>query len=155
MDYKELVSAFGKACGLDEINIDDNGFAMMQADDILLTFMEVSATRQIVMFADIAEKSEETRGRLYESLLQAQYLGDSTGGAVFAISPDGKIVLYRVDTLADLDVERFAKTVENFLNIVDMWRGFVATYDSSDMRDEKKESTPDMFLGGVSGFMQV
>lgn len=128
MEYKELVTEFGKMCGLDGLEIDEDGIAAIMADDIRLSFMEVAATRQFVMFADVAEKPRGNLERLYETLLKAQHLGEATDGATFSLSPDGTISLYRLEPLVDLDAKLLAKIVESFLNLTEQWRGLIAEY---------------------------
>lgn len=153
MEYKELVTAFGKACGLDGLRFDDEGVAAIQADDIRLSFMEVPEARRLVMFADVADKPDGNCG-LYETLLEAQHLGMATGGATFSISPDGKISLYRLDPLVDLDAELLAKIVESFLNLVDRWREIIAAYRPGES-PAKDETLPEKAALGSPGFMRV
>lgn len=128
MEFRELISGFGEACGVGELVLDENDVARIQADDIVLSFMEVPATRRLVMFADVADRPEEGAGQLFETLLRAQYLGGVLEGASFSVSPEGTITLHRSDRLVDLDAATFAKTVEAFLNLVDKWREAVAAF---------------------------
>lgn len=128
MEYKELIDEFGRMCGLDGLEFDEDGIAAIMADDIRLSFMEVAATRQLVMFADVAEKPHGSLERLYETLLKAQHLGEATDGATFSLSPDGTISLYRLEPLAGLDVKLLAKIVEDFLNLIAQWRELIAKY---------------------------
>lgn len=147
MEYNELLNEFGKACGLDGLKFDDEGVAVILADDISLSFMEVPETRRLVMFADIANTPYGNCERLYKALLEAQHLGIATGGATFSISPNGKIALYRQDPLMDLDVALLKTIVENFLNLVDRWRELIAAFcpDESPAQDEdpSEEAAPD------------
>lgn len=154
MEYKELLTEFGKVCGLDDLKFDDEGVAAIQADDIRLSFMEVPEARRLVMFADVADKPDGNCGRLYEALLAAQHLGMATGGATFSISPDGKISLYRFDPLVDLDVELLAKIVESFLNLVDKWREIIAAYRPGES-PTKGETLPEAAELESSGFLRV
>lgn len=129
MDYRELIEKFAESCGLDGSQVfDENGVASIRADDTTLSFVELPPTRQIVTLAPVADKPADDGGRLYEALLEAHYLGRLTEGAAFSLSPEGQIVLYRRDALAELDVAAFAEVVEGFLNLVDEWRGVIGAY---------------------------
>lgn len=154
MEYKELLTEFGKACGLDDMRFDDENVTVIQADDIQLSFMEVPATRRLAMFADVAEKPHDGCERLYETLLEAQHLGMATGGAIFSISPNGTISLYRQDPLVDLDVALLSKIVEDFLNLIDRWRELIAAY-RPDVSLERDKTPAEDFALGSSDFMQV
>ena len=99
MDFKELVAAFGERCGLGNLTMDENGVATMQADDIVLSFAEVSATRQLLMQAEVGDKPTAGGAPFYERLLAAQYMGGVLGGACFSLSPQGKIALHRREKL--------------------------------------------------------
>ena len=154
MEFKELMGALGEQCGLGELSIDEDGVAAIMADDILLSFVEIPATRQLAMYADVADKPEGDCGRLYETLLEAQYLGGVTEGSTFSISPKGKISVHRVDALWDLDVELLMKIVEGFLNLIDRWREVIRLYRPEESVDET--GMPDNFaLGANSGFLSV
>lgn len=50
MEFKQLMSELGEKCGVGDLPVDDDGVAMLQADDILLSFVEIPATRQLVTF---------------------------------------------------------------------------------------------------------
>lgn len=142
MEFSGLIAEFGAACGVGALEADDNGIVRVQADDIVLSFMELPVRRQIVMFADIAEKPDEGAGQLLETLLQAQYLGGVLDGACFSISPEGTISLHRSDRLVDLEAASFAKTVESFLNLVDKWREVVAEFRPGEADATTGENLP-------------
>lgn len=158
MEFKELMATFGKRCGLDDLAVDENGVVTMQADDIVLSFAEVSATRQLLMQAEVADKPATDGAPLYERLLAAQYMGGVLGGACFSLSPQGKIALHRMDALLDLDAERLAGVVEAFLNLVDMWREILEAYRfgaPAETGDEKAAPPPNLGLGGGFGYLSV
>ena len=159
MEYRELLTGFAKACGLDGLTFDDEGVAVILADDISLSFMEVPEARRLVMFADVARTTPSGNcERLYKALLEAQHLGMATGGATFSISPEGKISLYRLDPLVDLDVEVLTKIVENFLDLIDRWREIIAAYrpDEPSEEEEPREEEPlEQETLENSGFMRV
>ena len=155
MEFKQLMAGLGEKCGVGDIPVGDDGVAMLQADDILLSFVEIPATRQLVTYAVIADKPEGSRERLYETLLEAQHLGAATSGATFSLSPDGKIVLHRMDMLVEMDVGMLMKTVEDFLNLVDMWRGVIKVYRPDEQPQKDDTNVPGFGLGMDSGFMAV
>lgn len=155
MEFKQLMSELGEKCGIGELPVDDDGVAMLQADDILLSFVEIPATRQLVTYAVVAEKPDDSLERLYETLLEAQYLGAVTSGATFSVSPDGEIVLHRMDALVDLDAAMLMKTMETFLNLVDKWREVIDAYRPDELPQNDDANMPGLGLGKDSGFMTV
>ena len=157
MEYRELVGAFAAAMGVEDVLFDDEGIAQIQADDTELSFMEVPATRQLVMCADVADTPDGGRERFYETLLKANHLGGVTGGATFSISPAGRISLHRTDALVDLDVAKLTKTVEAFLNLVDKWRAAIAAYRSEAPTDSAADGTlpANLGLGAHPGYLSV
>lgn len=157
MEYRELVGAFAAAMGAEGIRFDDEGVAQIQADDTELSFMELPGTRQLVMYADVADKPDGSCERLYETLLKAEHLGGLTGGATFSISPAGQITLHRTDRLADLDVAQLMKTVEAFLNLVDKWRAAIGAYRSDESTDKADDGAlpTNLGLGAHPGYLSV
>lgn len=155
MEFKQLMSELGEKCGIGNIPVDNDGIAMLQADDILLSFAETPATRQLVTYAIVADKPEGSLERLYETLLEAHHLGNITSGATFSLSPDGKIVLHRTDMLVEMDVGTLMKTMEDFLNLVDKWREIIAAYRPDEQPQNDDVGLPGFGLGMDSGFMSV
>ena len=159
MEYRELIREFGARCGLEDLEFDDDGVAVILADDIRLSFMEASEARRLVMFADVARTTPSGNcERLYKALLEAQHLGMATGGATFSISPEGKISLYRLDPLVDLDVEVLTKIVENFLDLIDRWREIIAAYrpdEPSEEEEPREEELLEQETLENFGFMRV
>lgn len=156
MEFKQLMSEVGVKCGIGEIPVDEDGVAMLQADGILLSFIEIPATQQLVTYAVVAEKPEGSLERLYETLFEAQYLGAVTSGATFSLSPDGEIVLHRMDALVDMDVATLMKTMETFLNLVDKWREVIGAYRPDELpQNDDDANVPGLGLGMDSGFMTV
>ena len=143
--------------GVEDVLFDDEGIAQIQADDTELSFMEVPGTRQLVMYADVADTPDGGRERLYETFLKAEHLGGMTGGATFSISPAGRITLHRTDMLADLDVAKLTKTVEAFLNLVDKWRTAISSYHYEVPADNAEDGTlpTNLGLGGHPGYLAV
>lgn len=157
MEFRELVTAFGRACGVEEMEFDDKGVAALEADDYLISFIELPATRQMLVSVTVAEKPQGDGGPLFETLLKASHLGGATDGAAFSLTQEGMIALQRIEALSELDLALFSRVVESLLNQADKWRAVIAAYVPGEAKAASNETgpTPSDFLGGNAGFLQV
>ena len=140
------------------MEFDGEGTTALKADDTLVTFIELPATRQILVSATVAEKPKGDCAQLFETLLQAHHLGGATEGAAFSLSQTGMVSLQRTEALSELDLALFSRIVERLLNQVDKWRTIIGAYVPGEAKGEaaaERPLSPGDFLGGNPGFMQV
>lgn len=140
MEYKTLVTEFAAGLGVSEIPFDEDGVACLQADDMILSFMEIPERASVLTWAKVATPPPEKLEELYKLMLEASFMGRATQGATFSLE-NGAIYLHRVDALVNLDIESFFKIVEDFLNLVEKWRGIIEAFraDTSTLSGEGSE----------------
>lgn len=159
MELQELMNGLAAACGMDGLAADADGAYRLNFDDMEVSFKSVGS-RQFVVWAEVCELPPEGRERLYRLLMEAMFLGQATGGAMFSIeSKSGKVHLQRIEFLSALDVEAFNGLVEKFVNVLEEWRKIVADFRpvAEDLeRKTAEESEAGRQAGmGLGGFMQV
>ena len=155
MEYKVLLQEFASGLGVADLAFDDEGVVRLAADDLVLSFMEIPERQSLLMWAEVATPPPENLTQLYRLLLEAMVMGRATQGASFSCEGE-KIYLHRADELPNLDPARLAKIVEDFLNLVEKWRGVIEAFRADDSRPAAASEEPPAFGFGVpSGFMQV
>lgn len=163
MEIEKLVEAFTTAAkigptppveGVWRFSADGNCFGVM-ADD---------SGENLWLFGDVANPPPDMEESFRKAVLEANFFGRSTGGAVFSLNPDtGAYMLARSERLDRLSPESFFALVEKFVNTLATWNGLVgaAQGDGSSSAEaegegqdaEAGDSAPAGFPGG--GFMQV
>ena len=158
MEYKALLTDFASGLGISDIAFDEDGVARIQADDMVVSFMEVPERRALLTWAEVATPPPENLTQLYKLLLEAMFMGRATQGATFSCEND-TIYLHRMDDLGNLDTQGLSKILEDFLNLVEQWRKVIEAFradDTAPAEGAAVEEAPQEFgLGGPAGFMQV
>ena len=124
-DYKTFLETIRKQTGLDMLVPDDDGLLSFRVDDeynINLQFLEVSA--KILCFVEVATLPPDADVAVYRDLLAGSLFGKETAGGYFALEPENNTIIYNYmfdfDTAA-ADPENFVETLENILQLVDIW----------------------------------
>ena len=124
-DYKTFLETIRKQTGLDMLVPDDDGLLSFRVDDeynINLQFLEVSS--KILCFVEIATLPSDAGVTVYRDLLVGSLFGKETAGGYFAIEPENNTVIYNYMFDFDKAVaepESFVETLENILQLVDIW----------------------------------
>ena len=128
MDIKELMEAFARDFGVEGVAADEDGVYTLSIDDMAVSFAETPDAR-LATWAEVCEPPPEGREHLYRTLMEAMFMGEGTGGAAFTIEREtGKVYLHRFDALVALDGESFKAMLENFVNVLEEWRGLIADF---------------------------
>ncbi len=161
MEYTELIADLGREMGLE---LDGSGGACgFMADETEIILQD--AGDMLLIRSDLGLIPEDAAGHLLNTLLDANYLYQGTGGSSFARNPaDGHLHLQHYNWLERLDgkkllalIEKFAGTCSRWSSILDDWEAREG--DDPEARDSQigdngsssmsKEST--VSSGGTAG----
>ena len=142
-DFKNFLATIRKQTGLDMLIPDDDGLLTFRVDDqynISLQFLENSA--KILCFVEVATLPSDAGVAVYRDLLGGSLFGKDTAGGYFAMETESNTVIYNYMfdyDKAAADPENFVETLENILQLVDVWadriNGNVEGESSEDKQD--------------------
>lgn len=158
MEFDELMKGFAGQIGVPDLAPTEDGTCQVDIDGMVVNFVEVPETRQLVTWAEVGEPPPEGRERLYKALMEAMYMGQATGGSTFALSPQSeRIQLFRLDPLTLLDLEAFLAMLEKFVNVLEQWRKLLGEFSAVAPEIAKSEAkgVEESRQFGLGGFMQV
>ena len=124
-DFKNFLATIRKQTGLDMLVPDDDGLLTFRVDDeynINLQFIEASS--KILCFVEIATLPSDAGVAVYRDLLGGSLFGKDTAGGYFAMETESNTVIYNYMfdfDKAAADPENFVETLENILQLVDIW----------------------------------
>ncbi len=124
-DFKNFLTTIRKQTGLDMLVPDDDGLLTFRVDDqynISLQFLENSA--KILCFVEVATLPSDAGVAVYRDLLGGSLFGKDTAGGYFAMELESNAVIYNYMFDFDKAVaepESFVETLENILQLVDIW----------------------------------
>ena len=126
MDNFKLIKYFGEQLGID-LDRNPDGTYAFEVDGLAFAIHDLDDCGRIVLSGDIGYPPPEGRERLYKTLLEAQHMLKSTGGATFSINPDtGNLTLCKALVTAILDDGEFFQETENFINVLHSWAGVIS-----------------------------
>ena len=153
MQYRELIKGLAEKAGIaGEVQIDDEERCLLEFDGMNVVIQGVDAAHAVAFIAPVGEPPPEQSERLYRMLLEANHIFEGTGGATLSVNPDGGYVyLCQQLDARSLDVDEFAKALEQFLNALEAWRTLVNDYrarpaDAEAGAADGPTSPPDAFL---------
>ena len=124
-DFKNFLATIRKQTGLDMLVPDDDGLLTFRVDDqynISLQFLENTA--KILCFVEVATLPSDAGVAVYRDLLGGSLFGKDTAGGYFAMETESSTVIYNYMfdfDKATADPENFVETLENILQLVDVW----------------------------------
>ena len=124
-DYKNFLATIRKQTGLEMLVPDDDGLLTFRVDDqftINLQFIENSA--KILCFVEVATLPSDTGVAVYRDLLAGSLFGKDTAGGYFALEEESNTLIYNYMfdfNTAAADPENFVETLENILQLVEIW----------------------------------
>ena len=142
-DFKNFLATIRKQTGLDMLVPDDDGLLTFRVDDqynISLQFIENSA--KILCFVEVATLPADAGVAVYRDLLGGSLFGKETAGGYFAMELESNTVIYNYMfdyDKAAAEPENFVETLENILQLVDIWadriNGNLESKPSEDKQD--------------------
>lgn len=94
----EFLAAFGKAAGLPDLALTDEGTLFLSLDGAALTLRHFPATDDLVLASTVAKRPEGEAERLAlcEKALKMNAFSRETGEGVLGLLPDGSALVYSV-----------------------------------------------------------
>ena len=79
---------------------------------------------QGIMFKSIVSTlpTEQDKEALFSFLMEANYLGQGTGGSVLALDPDEKFLTLSLVIPYEVNYRQFRDRLEDFVNYLDYWK---------------------------------
>ena len=124
-DFKQFLATIRKQTGLDMLVPDEDGLLSFRVDDrynINLQFIEI--TGKILCFVEVFTLPPDAGVDVYRDLLVAGLFGKDTAGGYFAMEAESNTVLYNYMfdfDKAAADPQAFIDTLENILQLIDIW----------------------------------
>ena len=147
-DYKNFLATIRKQTGLDMLVPDDDGLLTFRVDDqynINLQFLENSA--KILCFVEVTTLPSEAGVAVYRDMLAGSLFGKDTAGGYFALEEESNTVIYNYlfdfDTAA-ADPENFVETLENILQLVDIWANRINDNLGGEPSEDKQDGDAPM-----------
>ena len=142
-DYKNFLATIRKQTGLEMLVPDDDGLLTFRVDDqftINLQFIENSA--KILCFVEVATLPSDAGVAVYRDLLAGSLFGKDTAGGYFALEEESNTLIYNYMfdfNTAAADPESFVETLENILQLVEIWAGRINGNSNDEPTDNKQE----------------
>ena len=142
-DYKNFLATIRKQTGLEMLVPDDDGLLTFRVDDeynVNLQF--IAATGKILCFVEVTTLSSLTDVAVYRDLLAGSLFGKETAGGYFALEAESNTLIYNYlfdFDKAAADPENFVETLENILQLVEIWAGRI----NGNLDDEASDKQDD------------
>ncbi len=151
METKELIKGLGELFGV-ELQLDEDGVCAFAADELTITIRDLPEAGIVVLSGDLGEPPPMGLEKLYQAMLESQYLFKHTHGATFSRNPEnGRFALCKPLEISLLDVKSFVAEAESFVNTVETWakviRDYRGTVASETAEDPTLEPTADLDRG--------
>lgn len=121
----EIIAGFADKTGVAEGGPSVRGSYAFEFDGMRVDFASSADGASLVMLAAIGTPPDEGREELYRAILEAH---GSDNTSVSLRPADGRLFLRRAVDLDGLDVAGFESALEEFLALLEEWRGLVAAY---------------------------
>jgi hypothetical protein len=121
MHLPDAVAELGTLLGLGPIKFNEYGLCRLQFDGGLTVDLESADGGETLHICSSLGALPDS-AEVCETLLHANFLGEGTGGAVFAWDQGrDELLLHRTMAAAQLDATGLASAVETFVNFYDGW----------------------------------
>ncbi len=127
----ELLREVAEDLGLPELTLNASGVCQVVVDGHLeVTLEEVPLEQSVHIYSAVASVPDSGREEYFASLLEAQLFGREIGeGAAFGFDRDaGDILLCRKLSLTDMDGERLAAALNEFVNWAEHWKTKLSSF---------------------------
>ena len=122
---KELIKAFADSIGLEDIAVDEKDTYNLLIDDMPVSIAGLPETQELVIWTDCGPSPLEDRERLYRILLEAMFMEQGTGKAVFSLEHETQhIIIHRMVSTVALTPEQFIEILNQFVDLLERWRRF-------------------------------
>jgi hypothetical protein len=126
-DITLLLNDLKEAIGLPEFELDEDGYACLALDEVMLNLEFDEETNRLMLYSPLGEIPASGCEALYETLLEANFLGQQTGGATLGLQrEDNAVVLHQAVSLAGVTSVQFQGLLETFVDAAETWMGKLA-----------------------------
>jgi hypothetical protein len=133
-DVQSVLDELGRSAGLGALPLSADGRLTLTFDNQLEVTLEHEAEEErLLLWALVAELGTERPPALLAELLDADFLGQGTGGATLAVEHrSGKMVLWQSLPVPGLGAVTLERTIETFVTAATRWRQHIATGGEED-----------------------
>ena len=119
---QQIIGDFGKTVGLDDLELDAEGYCCLVIDKDLVINIEFDEPEaRLMLYSKVGAPSADRQAGLV-AIMEANYLGRGTGGATLGLQPEsGAIVLSRDVPITGMDLPGFSGALERFVNTAESW----------------------------------
>ena len=136
----------GRQIGLDDLQLDENGYAALAFDDVVVNFELDEDGERLLMSAYLGEPQGDLL-KTYELLLDANFCWQGTGGGTLSLEREtGGIVLFQSLPTRTLDLHTLETTLETFVNSAEAW--------TLQLAESESEAAPEQPLSGDAQFIR-
>ena len=119
---KNLLSDFGAAIGIPDLEPDADHRCNMMFDDVAVSFELGPDDESLYIYALLGSPSGADPAAAYRALLRANYAFAATAGATLSLDrATDAVVLVRAERLESLRLPRLEAVVEDFVNAAERW----------------------------------
>ena len=123
MELEQLIAEFDSEIGLEQTPAED-GVWRFSADGHVFGVTADEAGENAFLFGEVPAPPPDREAAFRKAVLEANFFGRGTGGAVFSVNPDtGAYTLIQSERLDHLDPKAFFSFVEKFVNTLATWKG--------------------------------
>lgn len=142
-DYKTFFENLRKQTGLEMLIPDDDGLVSIRVDDQYNVNLQFVATSEkILCFVEVTTLPSDAGIAVYRDLLAGTLFGKDTAGGYFALEEESNTIIYNYlfdFDKAVADPESFIETLENILQLVNVWADRI---NGNQENEDSEESTP-------------
>ncbi|MBC05405.1 type III secretion system chaperone [Thalassospira sp.] len=123
MDFKNLITEFGKSAGLDQLTVTEDGTCAIRFDDRITLNIERDAVKDVThLYVVLANAEQSLSAEKMRMMLCGNLFGHDTGGATLALDDNQReIVLCRYLDFDIPDVATLTKIIEKLAQSADQW----------------------------------
>jgi Tir chaperone protein (CesT) family len=117
----KVLGEFGRQIGLEEMRLDDNRYAALASDDVVVNLEYDEDGERLLMSAYLGEPRGDPL-KTYELLLDANFGWQGTAGGTLSLEREtGGIVLFQALSTRTLDLQTLEAALESFVDTADTW----------------------------------
>ncbi len=143
-EYKAFIAKVRKNTGIDSFVSDEDGLVSLSVDDKFnVNFQYITGTRRFLCFVEVCTLDRNAPRAVYRELLVSALFGKDTAGGYFTIDPATETLVYNYffdgDDVEE-DIEGFVQTIEQIMQLCDMWIERVNAFEENEQDAEKMET---------------
>jgi hypothetical protein len=121
MQFFEVVRLMGTQFALPQLAPGASGTCSLRFDGVTVSFTHDERTEALELHAPLG-RIDPARPEGLRGLLEANRLGDGSGGSALACDVSGRVGLRQRLALADLSPERFLASLARFVSWAEHWQ---------------------------------